>query len=156
MKKTINLLMTTLLLFLSLNMIASASSVSVSTQNVFLLENGDYIIETIVTEKNNVYRANTAKSGRKIFSYYNSKDTLLWSATLKGTFTYTGSRATCTASSITHTVYDDNWKITSAVASKSGNTAKGDITAKYYVLGIPAKTVERTISLTCSSSGVLS
>lgn len=48
------------------------------------------------------------------------------------------------------------WKITSATASKSGNKATGDVTAKRYVLGIPVETVEKTITLTCSASGVIS
>ena len=155
MKKQINILMTILLLFLLLNINVSAASAPVSHENIIVLENGEYIVETI-TEEAVLNRATNTKSGQKNMKHYSSDNELLWSATLKGTFTYTGSRATCTASSITYTIYDDNWKITSAVASKSGNTAKGDVTAKRYVLGIPTKTVERTITLTCSSSGVLS
>ncbi len=155
MKKQINILMTILLLLLLLNINVSAASAPVSHENIIVLESGEYIVETI-TEEASLNRATNTKSGQKTNNCYNEDNELLWSATIKGTFTYTGSRATCTASSITYTIYDDNWKITSAVASKSGNTAKGDVTAKRYVLGIPTKTIERTITLTCSSSGVLS
>lgn len=155
MKKIISIFLTLIIIFYSMSINLFASAFSVSENIVIIFENGDYITETI-TKESVLNRATNTITGQKTSNYRNSNNKLLWSATLKGTFTYTGSRATCTASSITYTVYDDNWKITSAVASKSGNTAKGDVTAKRYVLGIPTKTVERTITLTCSSSGVLS
>ncbi len=155
MKKIISIFLTLIIVFYSLSINLFASAISLSKDIVIIFENGDYITETITTETV-LNRATNTITGQKTSNYRNSDNELLWSATLKGTFTYTGSRATCTASSITYKIYDDNWKITSAAASKSGNTAKGDITAKRYVLGIPTKTVERTITLTCSSSGVLS
>ena len=155
MKKSIASLIMILILLLSLNINSYAISATDSKEKVIMLENGEYIVET-VTEEVASERTTNTKNGQKTIKVYDSDNKLLWSATLKGTFTYTGSRATCTASSITYTVYNDNWKITSATASKSGNTATGNITGKRYALGIPIKTVERAITLTCSSSGVLS
>ena len=46
--------------------------------------------------------------------------------------------------------------ITSATASKSGNTATADVTAKRYTLGIPLETLNRTITMTCSANGTIS
>ena len=91
------------------------------------------------------------KNRKKTATFYNSDNVAQWSATLKGTFTYNGSSATCTASSITHKIYSSNWKTASASTTKSGNKA----TAKRYLI-VPVQTVEKTITLTCSASGVLS
>ena len=88
--------------------------------------------------------------------FKNSDGEAQWSATLRGTFTYTGSSATCTASSISYTIENSKWKISSATASKSGNTASGHITAKRYTFGIPVQTVEAPIAISCSATGVLS
>ncbi|MBQ7117569.1 MAG: hypothetical protein IJN88_05100 [Clostridia bacterium] len=155
MKRIIISLASVLILLFSLNINAFATSIPDFKKAIIATENGYYITETI-TEEVIISRATNTKTGQKKFEFYNSNDEILWSATLRGTFTYTGSRATCTASSITYEIFDDSWKITSATASKSGNTATGDVTAKRYALGIPVKTIERTITLTCSSSGVLS
>lgn len=121
------------------------------------LEDGSYLTITIEEDVSSfaTYTTNT-KSGRKTIEYISSDGEVLWSATLKGTFAYTGTTAMCTSSSITYSILDDSWKITSATASKTMNKAVGNVTAKHYFLGIPIKTVEETITLTCSASGVLS
>lgn len=121
------------------------------------LEDGSYIVTEITVGNSDfsVAAANT-KSGSKTIKHYGSNNELQWTATIKGTFSYTGSTAMCTASSITYSILDDSWKITSATASKTMNKAVGNVTAKHYFLGIPIKTVEETITLICSASGVLS
>lgn len=150
MKKLSSLLLSCLLFFMCFNITASASE---SNENIIYFDDGSYII-TIVNES--LSRATKTKSGTKTTSYYNSDNEKEWDATLKGAFTYTGSSATCTKATISYNIYNDNWKITSATASKSGNKAIGDVVAKHYILGIPTKTVEQTITLTCSASGTLS
>lgn len=125
--------------------------------SVIYFEDGSYI-ETVI----NIYDedfsafATKTKTGDKVISYKTSDGEVKWDATVKGTFTYTGSSATCTAASITYNIYDDAWKMTEATASKSSNKAVGNVTAKKYVLGLPIKTIEQSVTLTCSASGVLS
>lgn len=159
MKKVIAFLLSlTLILTLYLPTFAATNTDhTVATTSIEYLEDGSYI-ETVITKERSSLSifATSTKTGSKKITHKNSDSETLWTATLKGTFTYTGSKATCTASSITYSIVNDNWKIMSATASKSGNKATGDITAKRYVLGIPTKTVEKTITLTCSASGVLS
>lgn len=106
-------------------------------------------------EENTFFRATNTKSGSKTIDIYNSNEKV-FDATITGTFTYTGSSATCTKASISYNVYADNWKMKEATASKSGNKAIGDVTAKRYLLGIPVETVEQTFYLTCSATGTLS
>lgn len=150
MKKSLSLLLSCLLFFMCFNITAFASE---SNESITYFDDGSYII-TVITESPT--QATKTKSGTKTTSYYNADNEKVWDATLRETFTYTGSSATCTNSTISYNIYNNNWKITSATASKSSNKAIGDIIAKRYVLGIPTKTVEQTITLTCSASGTLS
>lgn len=118
------------------------------------LEDGSYIVTT-VEEEPNLFRAST-KSGTKTAKFYNSDDEIQWSVTLSGTFSYTGSSATCTKASVSYKVYDSDWKVTSATSSKSGRTATGNFTIKMYVTFVPIKTLNRTLTLSCSNSGTIS
>ncbi len=124
--------------------------------SVVYFKDGSYI-ETIITQNTDftVYSTNTT-SGSKIVTYKDSDGVAQWSATLTGYFTYNGSSATCTSSSISYNIIDSAWKISSATATKSGSEAIGNIIAKRYFLGIPTKTVEKEFTLTCSATGVLS
>lgn len=133
--------------------VSEANEATYTTSTTYF-EDGSYIITTIF-EESSITRATSSKTGQKTATFYNSDNVAQWSATLKGTFTYNGSSATCTASSITHKIYSSNWKTASASATKSGNKATGKATAKRYLI-VPVQTVEKTITLTCSASGVLS
>ena len=120
------------------------------------LEDGSCFITTItMVEEKSTYATNT-KTFTKTISYKDEDGIVCWSATLYATFRYTGSSATCTESDVTYTVSNSKWKITSATASKSGNTATANITAKRYTLGIPVETLNRTITMTCSANGTIS
>ncbi len=154
MKKLISLIMLIVMIF-SISTINTLAYDNNSDSEVTYLEDGSYLVIDIIEDTANS-RATSTKSGTKNLNYYSADDELLWKATLKGTFSYNGTSATCTAASITHTVYDSTWKITSATATKSGNKAVGDVTAKHYFLGIPIKTLEQSFKITCSASGTLS
>lgn len=158
MKKIISIVLLVLMFVITLGTYASAVSEAneaTYTTSTTYFEDGSYIITTIF-EESSITRATSSKTGQKTATFYNSDNVAQWSATLKGTFTCNGSSATCTASSITHKIYSSNWKIASASATKSGNKATGKATAKRYLVGIPVQTNNRTITLTCSASGVLS
>ena len=158
MKKVFAFLVATLLLFATgINVFASTDEFSKNTATeITYFEDGSYIETTIIVEDSGIstFATNTVSGSKKIV-FKNSNDVTQWSATLRGTYTYTGSSATCTASSITYTINNDNWKITSATASKSGNKAIGNVTAKYYFLFVNTKTLEETITMTCSATGSL-
>lgn len=101
-------------------------------------------------------RASGSTSGSKVSNYYDSKGNLCWKATLTGSFTYTGSSATCTSAGISTTIYDSTWSTGSKSSSKSGSTAKGTATMKQKVGGVAVKSVTANLSLTCSANGKLS
>lgn len=153
MKKIASVFLLSLMLFsiCSFNIFAANEN---SNTSIIHLDNGAYLV--IEVSEINISRATNTKSGTKSITYKNDDNETMWKATITGTFTYTGSSATCTKASISYNVYADNWKMKEATASKSGNKAIGDVTAKRYTLGIPVETVEQTFYLTCSATGTLS
>lgn len=153
MKKFLSALIVTLMIFsVSMNVCAVADSTTI----VECFDDGSYIETTIVLEEYVSTYATQVKKMQKSITYKDSDGIVCWSATLTATFRYTGSSATCTESDVTYTVSNSKWKITSATASKSGNTATADVTAKRYTLGIPVETLNRTITMTCSANGTIS
>lgn len=152
MKKILSLVFVLVFILSSFCINATAKT---DDENIIYFEDGSYIVISEITETT-ISRASNAKGGTKSYTHYNSDGEALWKATLDAQFTYTGSSATCTSSKITYTVYNSSWKITEATATKSSNKATGNVTAKMYILGIPFKTVEKAITITCSASGTLS
>ncbi len=134
--------------------VSAAPAVETSETTVEYFEDGSYIVTTI-TENSRGARSST-KSGSKSTHYYNSKDEEQWVATIHGTFSYDGYSATCTGAYTSHTIYNSAWKLKSSSSEKSGNQAIGHFVFKYYLLGVPINTIEKTVVLTCSPNGVLS
>ena len=146
MKRVVSVLMLVLFLFSVLPMAGAAEAVS---EERIELGDGYYLIaETFQSGA----RASKSVSGSKPYTCYDDAGTALWKVTLYGTFTYTGSSATCTASSISTTIYDSSWSTGSKSASKSGNKATGSATMKKSTV----KSVPVSLSLSCGASGSLS
>ena len=146
MKKLISVILVAMLVFSCLPVAGAAETVA--TEKIEFDDGSYLIVETIRSGA----RAAHSISGSKPYTYYNASDVAQWKATLYGTFTYTGSSATCTASSISTTIYDSSWSTGSKSASKSGNKATGSATMKKSTV----KSVPVSLSLSCSASGSLS
>ena len=123
-----------------------------ANQQIEYYSDGSYAITTLT--ENPVNRA--SKGGSKSYSYYNSDNVLAWRVTLDGTFYYDGGTSSCTSSSVYYTIYNNIWKVTSAVASRSSNKAIGDFTVKRYLLLVPVQTETVRLTITCSPNGTLS
>lgn len=121
--------------------------------NITYFEDGSYLVERVVDSQS---RVSGTKSGAKEATYYGSSGTAAWKAVLYGTFSYTGSSSTCTASSISVTIYDSSWYTISKSAGKSGNTASGSVTMGYKTLGVTVNEVSKNLSLKCDANGNLS
>lgn len=158
MKKILSLALAVVTLFSVLSVVAFAQTEeAVVSESVEYLEDGYYIVTTVTEESgNSLARATSTKTGSKSSVLYNSDDEPLVTFKLTGTFTYTGSSANCTMASTSYTIHNSSWRVTAATASRSGNKAIGDFTAKHYTLGVPVSTKNVTITLTCSNTGVLS
>lgn len=164
MKRALSVVMIVILLMSILSvstLAASGSSIEPSTdleavENIEYFADGSYLITTIEAVDGISPMSTSTKTGSKLYRYFNSKDVEQWTVTIIGTFSYNGSSATCTSSKISYSVSNSKWKFKEATATKSGNKAIGNFTVKYYFTGIPINTIEHTLTLSCSATGVLS
>lgn len=149
-----------LAVFLAIFILLSVPTISYANDSktdshIEYYSDGSYSITTITTSPISIF-ANSTVSKYKTFTYYSSKNEKEWEITVTGTFNYTGSSATCTNSTVSYKIYDTHWKVVSAQASKNGRVATGEFTLKRYTLGVPTKTVNETLTITCSNTGVCS
>ena len=144
------LVITALLSALVITAAAQETSSRVISTEIEILPNGDSI-ETELITYTELGGAKATKSGQKTKSYKNSSGAVMWSVTVYGTFSYTGSSATCTSASRSTTCPGSGWTIVSSSASKSGNTATAKATAGYN-----NSNFSLTVSLKCSANGTLS
>lgn len=121
--------------------------------SVTYFEDGSYLVEEI---RETGSRASGTKSGSKTSSHYGDDGTLNWKAVLTGTFSYTGTSATCTSSSVSVTIYDSDWYTISKSAGKSGSSATASVSMGRKALGVTVDQKDITIKLTCSANGSLS
>ena len=120
------------------------------------LENGDYLeIELIQDDTDFLSLSSRTTSGSKKVSYKKGS-TVLWSVSVKGTFTYDGNSALCINADVSTTCPSKAWQISNSSASKSLNKAIASATAKNYVKGIYIQTVSKKAILTCSNNRKLS
>lgn len=136
--------------------------VSAATDNpestIEYLDNGDYI-ETVITDDTSnsgisLYSTNTTTKTKTKY-YKNSSGTVLWSVSIKATFSYDGSTSKCTSCSHSTTSPASDWSIKSASHSKSGNTATAKATATQKT-STGSTDFTRSVTIKCSATGVVS
>lgn len=143
-----------LLLITALVISLAAFQVSAEQEeNVIYLDDGSYILISVSSVNE---RATSTKNGSKSYKYYTSDGNLAWEAVLYGTFTYTGTTATCTSSSCSVTISNTVWYVVSKGTSKSGASALGEVTMGRKVLGVTVDKETVSMSLTCDANGNLS
>ena len=114
---------------------------------------GSYMVEAVNIRQT---RASGTVTGSKEKTYYGEDGVAEWKAVLTGSFTYTGSSATCNSSTCNVTIYDSTWYTISKSATKSGNTANASVTMGKKYLGITVTQVPTTVTLKCDANGNLS
>lgn len=129
---------------------ATPSRSCVVVCNRIELPNGDYIIETITENEMQTYATNT-KSGTKTATRYTSSNVPLFSVTVTGTFTYTGTTSKATSATSTVNILNSNVSYISKSSSCSGKSATATGAAAYNNI-----TYSATTTLTCSATGTLS
>lgn len=150
MKRLLSMALAVMLVFCSLSVFAAAAEETVET---VYLEDGSYLtIQTITYDT----RASGSKSGSKVYTHHGSNGDDIWKATLSGSFTYNGSSATCTSSSVDVTIYNSAWYTVSKSASKSGNTATASVTMGEKRGGVTVTTLPISLSMSCDKDGNLS
>lgn len=114
---------------------------------------GSYETESIYKMQT---RAGGTISGSKVRNHYDSKGTLCWQFVLNGSFSYTGSSATCTSSTCSVSIYSQGWYVISKNASKSGNTASANATMGNQIDGGKVNQASASLTLRCDKNGNLS
>ena len=89
----------------------------------------------------------------KNYVYKNENNIEQWKITLTGSFTYTGTGSTCTASSCNVTIYNSIWSVASKSATKSGNTAYCSARMVKKYLGATILEKPCNFTLTCDKNG---
>ncbi len=134
-----------------------ANTNSTNTTEYTYYDDGSYMITSIIDEPTiPVTRSTSTTTKSKIASYYSSSNVELWYVKVTGTFTYNGTSSKCTSSSVSAASYDKNWQISNRSASKSGSSATAKATGKLYQNDIVRKTINKTVTLTCSAKGTFS
>lgn len=150
MKRVLSIFLTLTIAICVFPMYANATG---KEDNIVCFDDGSYLTVEIIT---NGLRASGTVTGNKINTYYDSEGNAKWQAVLTGSFSYTGSSATCTSASVDVTIYDSNWYVVSKSASKSGNTASASVTMGRKVAGVTLSKVHADLTLSCDANGNLS
>lgn len=150
MKRILSILLTLTIAMCVFPMYANATG---KEDNVLSFDDGSYMTVEVIT---NGLRASGTVTGNKINTFYDSEGNTKWKAVLTGSFTYTGSSATCTTASVDVTIYDSNWYVISKSASKSGNTASASVTMGRKAAGVTLSKVNADLTLSCDANGNLS
>lgn len=133
------------------------SSSTISCTEV--LENGDYIVTIISSDTEPVAETRNASktiTKTKTSYYKNSAGAVLWSISIKATFTYNGKTSQCTSCSHSTTAPGKFWSIKSCKSSKSGNKATATATATHTTPEGAKQDFTRTVTITCSATGTVS
>lgn len=144
----------------------------------YYTENEDYYIETIITSDDisdsisanvladinsniislnqlSVNSTNKTITKTKTSKSYSKDGTLLWSFSIKATFTYNGTTSKCTSYSHSSSAPAKSWKIKSVSSRKKGNSATAVCVATHKD-GANSNDYTRSITIKCSKNGVVS
>ena len=153
MKKILTIIFTLLLGLTPINTFALENNVE--SRTIEYLGDGIYVETTIESPSISTYATNTVTK-TKTNKYKDSSGAILYTVSITGTFKYTGTSSTCTNATVQATAPASRWEVFSKSASKSGNKATGKATVKQYYDGTVIQTQYPSVTLTCSSTGVLS
>lgn len=112
MKRFISLLM---LVIVIVGIVPVAVGAEENNVHVIYFEDGSYMTVEVLPWK---MQASGSTSGGKRYTYYDLDGVSQWRADLTGTFSYNGSSATCTSSSVDVTIINSGWYVISKKASK--------------------------------------
>lgn len=123
------------------------------------LENGYYYETTIVDESDDgleFFATTKYITKTKTTKLKNSSGDVMWSVSIKATFSYNGSTSKCTSCTPSATAYGSAWSIKSVTSSKSGNSATATAKAAYTSSTGASQTYTKSVTIKCSASGVVS
>lgn len=126
------------------------------TRTVTVLENGDYMVETLYVYESAVQSRATTQTlhGAKDYEYFTEDGEAIFRFTLEALFEVElGVSATCVDSGYAYSIYDSAWKKDSASHWYQGNTAYATGVFKHKILFVTIFTVEFDLHLSCDAQG---
>lgn len=138
--------------------LSQESQVSPKTCTIEMLPDGSYF-ETIIEDVNDQTMqtySTTTKTKTKTTYHKNVNGEVLWYVSVTGTFTYGNGTAKCTSASPKAASENVSWKVSGVSGSKSGNNASATAIGKQYHKGEVISAIKKTVTLTCSPTGVFS
>ncbi len=164
----LTLSITLIVTILSSNTIIAAPFFTTSqfqTQNndveIEVLENGYFLETTIINNSSTMPLSTVARATTKYItktkttSLKNSSGKVLWSVSIKATFSYNGKTSSCTSYSHSTTCPAKTWQIKSCSSKKSGNSATATAIAVHSD-GIQSQSITKSVTITCDSTGKVS
>lgn len=156
----------TYLLLLIIVFLATSLTVSAeSPQNYEIIdrsyEDGYYIETSISTNyetSSNLHTLSNTKyiTKTKTISSKNSSGNVMWSLSIKATFSYNGKTAVCTSCSHSASAPGKTWTIKNASSSKSGNSATAKATIVHKDVSGVQNIYTRSVTIKCSANGTVS
>lgn len=131
---------------------ALAADDTVKTVDVIYFEDGSYLTVELTEQRTPLTRTTYSVTGSKTGYYNNSSGELMWTFTVRGTFSYNGTTSSATSASYSYTIEDSTWKFISGSAYCSGNQA---IAEGHFRCALILNRYT-TLTLTCDANGNLS
>ena len=137
---------------------ADAATIAQGQHTIEHLDNGDYI-ETVINDAGmkaalSLQSADKQITKTKTAYYKNQSGAVLWSVSIKATFSYNGTSSKCISCSPSASAPAKSWSIKSLSSSKKGNSASAKVVAVHATN--VSQQYTKTVTIHCSKTGVIS
>ena len=132
---------------------ADAATIAQGQHTIEHLDNGDYI-ETVINDAGmkaalSLQSADKQITKTKTAYYKNKSGAVLWSVSIKATFSYNGTSSKCISCSPSASAPAKSWS-----SSKKGNSASAKVVAVHATN--VSQQYTKTVTIHCSKTGVIS
>ncbi|MFQ9514450.1 MAG: hypothetical protein ACLRZ9_01345 [Eubacterium sp.] len=140
----------------------NASAIILNVQSHIEKPDNEYYLKQVITDYPynhpliSTFPTNKTITKTKTTYYKNSNGTVLWSVSIKATFTYNGSTSKCTSYSHSTIAPAKTWSIKNCLSQKSGNSATAKVTVVHTGTNGSTDTVTKWVTIKCSPDGTVS
>lgn len=159
-KSIITIFWTFSLLILCTPVPVKAQSDDTVQTHIEYLDTGCYYETTITNDSTEAFVSPFATTKyitkTKNTKYKNASGDVMWSDSIKATFSYDGTTSKCTSCTPSATAYGTTWSIKNVTSSKSGNSATATAKAAHTSSSGASQTYTKSVTIKCSATGVVS
>ena len=132
---------------------ADAATIAQGQHTIEHLDNGDYN-DAGMKAALSLQSADKQITKTKTAYYKNKSGAVLWSVSIKATFSYNGTSSKCISCSPSASAPAKSWSIKSLSSSKKGNSASAKVVAVHATN--VSQQYTKTVTIHCSKTGVIS